>query len=357
MVILLKNKVKMEIDEIKSGMILASDIVSEDTVLVTRGAIITDILIKKLKEKYILNNIEVFTSDNYITDSVNQDKAKAAEDIQKSFNMFSSNVENIFHNINNGNISDLTEVENFAKKIKEDMNSTRDVIKNIVFYGSGEDTIYRHSVNVAALSSILGSWLGLTVHEIDLLTYSAILHDFGKTKISNDVLNKLGNLTKNDFKEIKKHPVLAYTSLKKVPNLDSSVSLGVLMHHERLDGSGYPFGIKQDQIHIFAKIIAIADTFDAINSNRSYKKSRGPFEALEVIQKESLGKLDYEYCKVFLQHIINYYIGESVLLNSNNICKIIYIDINALENPLLIDGLEFIDLKQRKDLYIETLVL
>jgi len=354
---MIKNKVQFKVNELKSGMILAGDIVSEGTLLINRGTIITDILINKLKEKYILDKIEVFISDDDITDHINVDKEKTAEDIHQTFNKFSANVENIFHNIYDGSISDITEIKMFAKRIKEDMNSTRDVIKNIVFYGSGEDTIYRHSVNVAALSSILGSWLGLTDNEIDLLTYSAILHDFGKTKISRAILDKLGTLTIPEFKEIKKHPVLAYTSLKQIPNLDASVSLGVLMHHERLDGSGYPFGLKQDQIHVFGKIIAIADTFDAINSNRGYKKSKGPFEALEIIQKESLGKLDYEYCKVFLQHIINYYIGESVLLNTNNICKIIYIDINDLEHPLLIDGLEFIDLKQEKNLFIEALVL
>ena len=123
------------------------------------------------------------------------------------------------------------------------------------------------------------------------------------------------------------------------------------------DGSGYPFGSKQDQIDVFAKIIAIADTFDAINSTRAYKKSKGPFEALEIIQTESHGKLDYEYCTVFLEHMINYYIGENVLLNTNNICKIVFIDINDIIHPLLIDGSEFIDLKKNKNLYIETLVL
>ena len=129
------------------------------------------------------------------------------------------------------------------------------------------------------------------------------------------------------------------------------------MHHERLDGSGYPLGLKDNQIHQFARIIAIADVFDAINSDRLYKKSRGPFEALEIIKKESLGRLDYEYCNVFINHVINYYMGENVLLNNGKTCKIVQIDANDLTRPLLLDDSGFIDLKKSKDLYIEKLVL
>jgi len=257
----------------------------------------------------------------------------------------------------NEGICDIEGIRSFSKQIQGELKSTSAVIKNIVLYGSGNDVIYRHSVNVAALSSILGRWIGLDENTINLLTYSAILHDYGKTKVDKDILNKVNPLTKNEIKEIKGHPVIGYNEIKKVQFLDNSVGYGVLMHHERLDGSGYPLGIKEDKIHPFAKIIAIADVFDAVNSNRVHKKSRGPFEALEIIQKESLGKLDYKYCKIFLEHIVNYYMGESVLLNTNKVCKIVQININDISRPLLFDGSVFIDLKQEKELYVEELVL
>jgi len=251
----------------------------------------------------------------------------------------------------------MEEVRGFAKKIQEELTSTSSIIKNIVLYGSGKDSIYRHSVNVAALSSILGKWLGFTENDINLMVYSAILHDFGKTKIDENVLNKDTPLTNKELIEIKNHPVIGYNFIKQIPFLDKSVSYGVLMHHERMDGSGYPLGIKQDQIHQFAQIVAICDIFDAINSDRVYKKSKGPFEALEIIQKESIGRLNYEYCNVFLRHIVNYYMGESVLLNNYKVCKIIQIDINNISKPLLLDDSEFLDLKKEKDLYIEKLIL
>ena len=129
------------------------------------------------------------------------------------------------------------------------------------------------------------------------------------------------------------------------------------MHHERVDGSGYPLGLKGEGIHYFAKIIAIADVFDAINSNRRYKDKKLPFEALQIVKTEGLGKLDYEYVKIFLEHVIDYYTGEEVLLNTNERCKIIQMNVNNLERPLVMKDGEFIDLDKVKDLYIKEILL
>ena len=129
------------------------------------------------------------------------------------------------------------------------------------------------------------------------------------------------------------------------------------MHHERVDGSGYPLGLKGSAIHKFAKIIAIADVFDAINSNRGFKKKKLPFEALQIVKTESFGKLDYKYSKIFLEHIVNYYTGEVVLLNTNEKCKIIQMNVNNLAKPLILKDREFIDLEKEKDLYIKEMLL
>jgi len=299
----------------------------------------------------------VYSNAQGEAEHVSFNSEKSVEDIHESFDMLTKNVESIFSNLENNYQLGMDKVREFAKKIQGELKSTGAIIKNIVFYGSGPDSIYSHSVNVAALSSILGAWLGLDEAKINLLTYSAILHDYGKTKIDRKILNKVNSLTREEFKGIKKHPILGYEDIKKIQYLDSAVSYGVLMHHERLDGTGYPFGIKDEKIPSFARIIAIADVFDAINSNRIYKMSKAPLEVLEIIQNEGLGKLDYEYCKVFLEHIINYYIGESVLLSNGEICKIVQLNINDLSKPLLLGENGFVDLKKENDLFIEELVV
>ena len=128
------------------------------------------------------------------------------------------------------------------------------------------------------------------------------------------------------------------------------------MHHERCDGSGYPLKLKGEQIHEFAKIIAIADTFDAINSNRSYKERKKPLQSLKIIKEESLNKLDYSLCNTFLKGLESYYIGQECLLSNNKICKIIQLNLNDIESPLVFSNDEFIDLSKSRDLSIIELL-
>lgn len=358
-------KTRIRLGELRPGMILAEGIRNQNKILVASGVIVTDNIIKKLKEKVLVGDIVIYTMEEEDTNKAEEDKRfdntgetkrKTAEDINKEFNEFTFDAESIFDNMYSASTYGLNEVRNFAQRIQSELEAASAIIKNIVLYGSGTDSVYRHSVNVAALSSLLAGWIGLNEKDIKLLTYSAILHDIGKMKINPDLLNKPRSLTREEFEKIKKHPVIGYDLVKEIAYLGKAVSYGILMHHERIDGSGYPLGITGEKIHEFAKIIAIADVFDAINSNRAYKKKKSPFEALELIQKESLGKLDYEFSKIFLEHVVNYYMGEEVVLNTNKVCKIVQININDLSRPLLFDGSGFVDLNHEKDLFVVSLV-
>lgn len=349
-----KTKKIMPVIELKPGMVAANEIRANGIVIVNKDVALTDLMIKKLTRVYLKGFCTVYLESNEESD---EEKPEALEKIDEAFVEFSLNTKQIFKNIHKLQSSGISEIREFSKQIQSGLNDTRNVIKNIVLYGSGEDPIFRHSVNVTALSAILGKWIGLDSKQINLLTYAAILHDFGKTQISQFILNKTTALTDDDFKIIKSHPTIGYDYVKQIPYLDIAVSYGVLMHHERLDGSGYPLGLKGDKIHRFAKIIAIADLFDAVNSNRAYKKRKAPFKALEIVKEDSLKKLDFEYSNIFLNHIVNYYLGENVLLNTNEVCKIIQIDVNNIERPLLLKDSDFIDLKQHSELSIEKLLV
>jgi putative nucleotidyltransferase with HDIG domain len=318
----------------------------------------TEQIIKKIKKLYLIENVEVY--DKKVEKKQVNAEAKKREESKKmeaEFKEISSKLQKTFRQLANNNETAMDEIREFSQKIQNELKPSSIVIKNIVLHGSGEDSIYRHGVNVAALSALLGIWVGLEDAKINLLVYSAILHDVGKTKVNRDVLEKETSLTKNEFNLIKTHTNVGYNLVKEITFLDKSVSYGVLMHHERLDGSGYPLGLKGDGIHPFAKIIAIADVFDAINSDRGYKDKKLPFEALQIVKTEGLGKLDYEYVKVFLEHIVGYYTGEEVLLNTNEKCKIIQMNVNNLEKPLVFKDGDFLDLEKEKDMYIKEMLL
>ncbi len=352
---MLSSKKSLPINELQVGMMSAMDVSFEGKILLGNGVIITESIINRLKTNYIIERLDVYL-DNDPSETLEL-KIKTVQELENTLNEFSSNLEDIFTNISTLKVPEMTEIRTFSQKIQNEFNATGTVIKNIVFYGSGNDSIYRHSVNVAAISFILGKWLGLNEKELNSLTYSAILHDFGKMEIPEDILNKKDALTLKEYETFKTHPVISFHFVKQIPYIDSDITRSVLLHHERMDGSGYPLHLKDDKIPKFARIIAIADLFDEISSNRHSIKIKGPLEALKIIQDYGVTKLDSSYCTMFLNHIVNYYMGENVLLNDERSCKIIQVQMNDLTRPILLDENGFLDLKKEKDLFVEKFVI
>ena len=341
--------------ELKDGMIVAKDVEQSGRVILKKGLKMTASMIEKLNRVYVIGAVDVYEIEDERTPE--EKKILEFNKIENEFTEISDNLKKSFDKIFTDSDDFLSDIREFSKRIQEEIKSQDLIIKNIVLHGSGSDVIYRHGVNVSALCTLLGIWLGMNESQINLLVYSSILHDCGKIKLEPKILNKPGKLTDNEYKEIKKHSIIGYDMVKKLQYIDKSVSYGVLMHHERLDGSGYPLGLKGDEIHPFGKIIAIADVFDAINSDRGYKSKKAPFEALRIVKEESLGKLDYKYVQVFLEHIINYYLGEEVILNNGDRCKILQMNANEIQRPLVLKDGEFIDLAKHKELYIEEMLL
>ena len=146
-----------------------------------------------------------------------------------------------------------------------------------------------HQKRVAKLSVEIAKQMNLSSEQINCLYLSALLHDIGKIVIPSEILNRPGQLTEAEYKIIKSHPEIGYDILKSIP-FPWPVAKIVLQHHERLDGSGYPAGLKREQILIESKILAVADVVEAISSNRPYRPSRGIEKALEEIVKNK-GKL------------------------------------------------------------------
>ena len=341
--------------ELKDGMIVAKDVEQSGRVILKKGLKMTQSMIEKLNRVYVIGAVDVYEKEDERTPE--EKKRLEFNKIENEFTEISDNLKKSFDKIFTDSDDFLSDIREFSKRIQEEIKSQDLIIKNIVLHGSGSDVIYRHGVNVSALCTLLGIWLGMNESQINLLAYSSLLHDCGKIKLAPKILNKPGKLTDNEYKEIKKHSAIGYDMVKKLQYIDKSVSYGVLMHHERLDGSGYPLGLKGDEIHPFGKIIAIADVFDAINSDRGYKSKKAPFEALRIVKEEGLGKLDYKYVQVFLEHIINYYLGEEVILNNGDRCKILQMNANEIQRPLVLKDGEFIDLAKHKELYIEEMLL
>ncbi len=162
---------------------------------------------------------------------------------------------------------------------------------------------HTHSLNVSVYSICLGKHLGLVESELEELGISALLHDLGKSKIKDEIINKNGTLTEYEFNEVKKHPLLGWLLAKRLSITNKNILSGIRNHHERMDGNGYPDKLKDKDIHIFAKIIGVCDVFDALTTKRVYKDAVSTFETLIMMKKEMSRHLDVtlvdEFIKIF----------------------------------------------------------
>lgn len=221
-----------------------------------------------------------------------------------------------------------------------------------------DDTTYAHSINVAIISRMMGEWLDISGDELEALTLAGLVHDIGKCLIDPNVLTKPGPLTEEETQHIQKHPTLGLQVLTDSQSaVDERIRSAVLMHHERCDGSGYPSGLKGEQISDFAKIIAIADVYDAMTSNRCYRKGLCPFDVIATFERKGFERYETKYLLPFLHHIIDTYIGNSVLLNDGSSGKVIMINRQFLSRPIVSTAaVTYLDLSKHPELYIQAII-
>jgi HD-GYP domain-containing protein (c-di-GMP phosphodiesterase class II) len=161
---------------------------------------------------------------------------------------------------------------------------------------------YTHSVNVGIWAVSLAKELfrHSEAHDLHELGAGFFLHDIGKVRIDNEIINKPGRLSDEEMIEMRRHPVLGFQVLDEARQLTEECKTVVLQHHERADGAGYPKGLQGSQIHIYAKICSIADVFDALTSNRPYRKGSTPFEALKIMKNEMSNHFDQGFFEKFV---------------------------------------------------------
>lgn len=174
----------------------------------------------------------------------------------------------------------------------------------LIKLSSHDHYTYQHSVGVGLHAIALGKKLKI-VNEQDLsdLGIAGLLHDIGKTKVRPEIINKPGPLDKDEWEEMRQHSKWGYELVKDNQDISQRAKLAVLHHHEENSGGGYPHGLKENQISVFAKIITIADIFNALTTDRTYSKAKTPFEAFKLMQTAMMHKLDKQ---LFLELVMIY---------------------------------------------------
>lgn len=218
-----------------------------------------------------------------------------------------------------------------------------------------DDSTFNHSLNVALICNIIGQWLELPSEDIELLTACGLLHDIGKLMIPDWIIKKPGRLTDDEYAAIKQHSKKGYELLKK-KNVDIHIQYSALMHHEKCDGSGYPLGLKGDQIDWCAQIVTIADIYDAMTSNRVYRGALSPFTVINSFEEDGLRKYNPRYLMTFLEHVVNSYMNCKVQLSNGEEGDIIYINKVNLSKPMIKTKDNFLDLSKLTGISIEKIL-
>jgi len=174
---------------------------------------------------------------------------------------------------------------------------------NLLKITSHDYYTYTHSVNVATIGSLFAKSIGLSEKDMKTFCTGMLLHDLGKTMISSDILNKKGSLTDNEYEEMKKHPEMGVSVLRDSGDSFNEEYSIILQHHENCDGSGYPFGLKKEEIHYSSRIVRIIDIYDALTTKRSYSTPQRPFNSLKVIRNEMYNAVDHSMLKSFIKFL------------------------------------------------------
>ncbi len=364
---------KILINKATPGMILAKDIIDfSGQMLVAKGTTLTDWIISKL-QFYNIHSLIIRIADN---DEIvknplpNEEEGKIPHDshltkirntkefveFQKEFfscvEQFQENMNTVLNHKGPINITNLLNSTNDVISYSRNTLHLFDMLNCMRNY---DDSTYMHCMNVALLCNIFGQWIHLPQSELEVLTLSGLFHDIGKLEIPQSIIMKPAKLTDSEYRVIQKHPILGYELIKD-RSIDNRIKNAALMHHERLDGSGYPQKLKGDQIDELAKIVAIADVYDALTSRRIYRDPLCPFEVLHIFEEEGYTKYDPSYLIVFFDQIFQTYVLNTVRLNDGSEGKIIMINKHALGSPVVQVGDKFVDLSKDKSLYIQAII-
>lgn len=359
----MKNKiVSLNVMDLEEGMLLAEDMIDQNgRLLFSKNLLLTKSILEKIKILFKEKTIAIKLPRGFIELKPIQNETplctenSSSEAIKNTIMELNRDLKDLFLKVEkNEIIGSKSQFSLIVNRIKKEFSISIELLNQIMYMEKSQSDLYSHSINVAVISSIFGVWVGLNNDSMEKLILSALLHDIGKIKIDESILNKPSKLNEIEYNEIKKHPFFSHQVLKELGIDDEKVIKAVTLHHEKEDGKGYPLGLTGHRIPLFAKIIAIADIFDAMTSNRVYKSRVNPFKVLEMLKEQAFGQLDYGLTMLFIMKFSQFYIGTKVVLNNKEQAKILSLNNYEITKPLLMtDSGKVIDMSSERKLYIK----
>ncbi len=335
---------KIPIEKIQIGMMFSEPVYLDDSsVLVDAGVEIKEADYNKLirwsiRELYtdgeLIQDKKNIKKNNKDFNTSNKNEEKITAEYIKIFNRCLSVYENFIDNLINNKEFDKPKLEAITNDIIEvTKNYKNDIMGYIALELKNYVFLITHAINTTIIAIIGGRQFGLDEKELMLLGIAGLLHDIGMLKIPQNILNKKGKLTDEEYNIIKSHPIAAFKQMNKAKIFNKDVLDAVLQHQEQFDGNGYPRRIKGDKINIYARILAIADSFEAQIAYRVYRKSKTGYSAMKTVLSEALNKFDPKVLRAFLTILSIYPPGTLVQMNDNSIGAVASINSDAPLRP------------------------
>lgn len=258
--------------------------------------------------------------------------------LEESYNKAMQIMRNTIEDIRAGRQLYMEPVKVWSSQVCKNVTDDFELLAQIHTLKDKNTYMYSHPVDVALISYIIGKWINLDQSKLENLVCAGLLHDIGKSKLKDDILNKDKALAADEIEKLKTHPVVGYKLISSANAFNIQVLQGVLFHHERMDGSGYPLA------------------YDTIISGKVCKKKDSPLKALEIIQENSMLQLDMAICKIFIDNLIKFFNGRAIRLNNEQIGSIVKINPAAIAKPMVCCENEYYDLSVEKELEIAELL-
>lgn len=318
---------RLPIDKVRPGMYLVRTIEdSSGRVLLKAGTQLTARYIQKIHE---LGYPSIYVGEPW------EAEIEVAQPVSsETKHRITSSLRELYTKRGPDMLDELVEVEQAVEALVDELLVQESIVLSLSEIRNYDNYTFHHCVDCCVLSLLLARSLRLPHKEMCTVGVGAALHDIGKTLVPQDILCKPGRLTPEEYEIVKQHAEDGYQMLVQRGSLDYRAAIVALQHHERIDGSGYPGGLKGEQTHLFSRIVAVADVFDAITSDRAYRKGLNFSQARKFFDSNQ-HQFDESVLSVLSEYVVEYPVGSYVRLNSGHLGVVIRLNWEHQDQPVV----------------------
>lgn len=322
--------------ELKPGMILGEDIKVNDNTLFKAGDKLSDYSIDQMV-RFGIMCVTVLDEEDFAETHFEKlrynDEFKAFEQKHNACLLqYKALMEKFLENSSEPPTVELLQIYDSLKNTYRTSAQLLDYLYNLI--PNADQLTYNHCLNSALLGGLFADWLSMSENEKKILILCCFYYDIGKLKLPYQILWKAGKLSTDEFELVKKHPIIGYSLMTGYPVIHQHIKNAIIFHHERMDGSGYPYRLQGEKIDIYARYISIIDTYIAMASPRTYRNAFTPLQIIEFFEN-NMSIYDTSLVIPLLTHIADSQIGMKIMLSDDTVWEVMLTNPGKLSRPVL----------------------